>query len=361
MWNFGSLRRFGEAIALVVVGYFVLASTVHAAAAANPKLAAIIQKATQEAEIVYQGPDPATSLPTADMLRDMELVTEKYFGVKIRVKVDNALGFPAATTKALTEIKSGAPPTYDLMYQTVVSGAPLYADKAVEHFPWVELFPFIKADDLEWNGQALINQTLFVQPAYNKNLIKPKDAPKSWEDILNSRWKGKLGLLIYPDPWLVLSQPRAWGEEKTFAYLKKLIELKPKLGRFPEVHERVVSGETPLAWGQHRERTLYARDQLGAPVDNADDVSPALLWINILFVPKGARHPNAAALVGAAMLTKEGQELQLKYQVATSMYSPDTPAAKFAAKRKVIKPDVEFVIEKGPALSKKISSILLGK
>lgn len=349
------------AAAFLALGVQLLSQGVAASGETTPKLAAMIKKAAQEAEIVYQGPDPATSLSTSDMLRDMELVTQKYFGVKIRVKVDNALGFPAATTKALTEIKSGTPPTYDLMYQTVVSGAPLYAEKAVEHFPWVELFPFIKADDLEWNGQALINQTLFAQPAYNKNLVKPQDVPKSWDDILNSKWKGKLGLLIYPDPWLVLSHPRAWGEEKTFAYLKKVMELKPKLGRFPEVHERVVSGETPLAWGQHRERTLYAKEHLGAPVENADDVSPALLWINILFVPKGARHPNAAALVGAAMLTKEGQELQLKYQAATSMYSPGTPAAKFAATRKVIKPDVDFLIEKGTGLSKKIGSILLGK
>lgn len=328
---------------------------------ANPKLADMIKKAAQEGEVVYQGPDPATGLPTDQMLRDMEAITEKYFGVKIRVKVDNALSFPASATKALTEIKAGAPPTFDLMYQTALSGAPLYKEKVIERFPWTEIFPHIKSDDVEYGGLALINQTLFVLPAYNKNVVKTQDVPKTWDQILAPKWKGKLGILIYPDPWLLLSQPTAWGEEKAFNYLKKLMELRPKLGRFPEVHERVVSGETPLAWGQHRERTLSAKEQSGAPVEVAELADPPLLWVNILFVPKGARRPNAAALVAAAMLTNEGQDHQLKFQAASSMFSPGTPAAKFAAQRKVFRPDVNFVVEKGEQLSKKVRSFMVAK
>ncbi len=355
----GSIQRFfWVMMVLAPVGMFLLVVTA-AAQSANPKLAAMIKKASQEGVIVYQGPDPATGLRTQDMLRDMSAVTKKHFGVDIRVKIDNALSFPASTGKTLTEIKAGAPPTFDLMYQTSVSGSPLYKFKAVEHVPWLDLFPFINVKDLEWNGLALINQTMFVLPAYNTRLVKPQDVPKSWEEILDPKWKGKLGVLLYPDPWKFLSQPDAWGEERTFAYLKRLVKLKPKLGRFPEVHQRVVSGETPIAWGQHRERTLFHKENRGAPLDVADKVEPALLWVNVLFVPKGARHPNAAALVAAAMLTKEGQKLQLKYQNATSMYRPNTPAGEFAAGQKFIKPDVDFQLKEGRRLSKKVRGILV--
>ncbi len=351
-------RLFRVMMVFTAVGFLLLVST-SAAAPANPKLAAMIKKASQEGEIVYQGPDPATGLRTQDMLRDMSAVTKKHFGVDIRVKIDNALSFPASTGKTLTEIKAGAPPTFDLMYQTSVSGSPLYKFKAVEHVPWSDLFSFINAKDLEWNGLALINQTMFVLPAYNTRLVKPQDVPKSWEDLLDPKWKGKLGVLIYPDPWKFLSQPDAWGEERTFAYLKKLVKLRPKLGRFPEVHQRVVSGETPIAWGQHRERTLFHKENRGAPLDVADKVEPALLWVNVLFVPKGARHRNAAALVAAAMLTKEGQELQRKYQNATSMYRPNTPAATYVVNKKFIKPDVNFQLKEGRRLSKKVRAILV--
>lgn len=132
----------------------------------------------------------------------------------------------------------------------------------------------------------------------------------------------------------------------------------PKLGRFPEAHERVVSGETPLAWGGHRERTLFHKQQ-GVPVDVAEEVEPGLLWIYTASVPKGARNANAATLVAAAMLTKEGQELQLKYQNATSMFRPDTPAAQFGSQRNFLRPDVELQLKMKGELYKKINAIMI--
>ena len=330
-----------------------------AAAPLNPKLADMIKKAAQEGEVVYQGPDPATGLPTPDMVRDMGAVTEAHFGVKVRVKFEPVPTFPAASAKALTEIKAGGPPTFDLMYQTDMSGAALYKEQAIEPIPWLELFSHLTPKDVEWKGLAVINTSYTLMPAYNSSSVKPQDVPQQWDDILNPKWKGKVGLVIVPEPWIMFAQPSAWGEERTFAYLNKLLGLSPKLLRYPEVLQRLVSGETPLAWVSQRERTLYHKEQRGAPVDVAGNVEPVLVQTNLLFVPKGARRPNAAALVAAAMLTKEGQALQLKYQNLTSMYRPNTPAARFVAKHKVIKIDANYFLEKGPEMMKKVSSVLI--
>ena len=331
------------------------------AAQTNPKLNETIKKATQEGEIVYQGPDPATGLSTQDMIRDMASVTEKYFGVKIRIKVDNALTFPGSTAKALTEITAGAPPTFDLMYQTDMSGVPLFKEKALELIPWLELFPHITAKEVEWNGHAIINTNYVLAPAFNSSLVKAQDVPKSWEDILAPKWRGKIGVVIVPEPWVMFAQPGAWGEEKTFAYLNRLVQLQPQLGRYPEVLQRLVSGETPLAWISQRERTLAFKDQQKAPVDVAKEVGPVLVQTNLLIIPKGARNANAAALIAAAMLTKEGQELQLKYQSLTSMFRPNTPAAEYISKQNHIKVDSAFFMQRGPELMKKVASTLIKK
>jgi iron(III) transport system substrate-binding protein len=292
------------------------------------------------------------------MLRDMSAVTKKHFGVDIKMKIDGTLNFAASTAKALTEIKTGAPPSFDLMYQNSTSALALYKENAIVRVPWTELFPYISAKDLEYKGQVLINQTMFILPEYNTRLVKPQDVPKTWEDFLDPKWKGKLGALIYPDPWRILAGPNAWGEEKTFAYLEKLMRQNPKLGRFAEAHERVVSGETPLSWAAQRNRTLLTK-QRGAPIDVAAQVEPAIIYVNILLVPKGARNANAATLIAAAMLTKEGQELQIKYYNATSMFRPNTPAGKFAAGRKFIKADLDFILKEGRRLSKKIRAIIV--
>jgi ABC-type Fe3+ transport system substrate-binding protein len=327
----------------------------------NPKLNEMIKKASVEGEIVYQGPDPATGSSTQDMIQDMAAVTEKYFGVKVRIKVDNALTFPASTAKTVTEIKAGAPPTFDLMYQTDMSGVPLLKEKALEQIPWRELFSHITAKDLEWNGVAIVNTNYVLAPAFNSSIVKAQDVPKTWDDILNPKWRGKISLVIVPEPWVMFAQPGAWGEEKTFAYLNRLMQLQPQLGRYPEVLQRLTSGETPLAWISQRERTLSHKESLKAPVDVAQNVEPVLVQTNLLLVPKGARRSNAAALVAGAMLTKEGQELQLKYQNLTSMFRPNTPTAEYVRNQKVIKMDGAFFIEKGPELMKKVAAILIKK
>jgi iron(III) transport system substrate-binding protein len=334
---------------------------VTAADPADPKLAAMIKQASQESQITYQGPDPTAGLATQDMLREMAAITKKYFGVDIRVKIDNALSYPASTAKTLTEIKSGAAPTFDLMYQTELSAAPLYKERAIESIPWLDVFSHLTPNDLEYGGLALIRSNYVLQPEYNTSLVKPQDVPKTWEDILDSKWKGKLGMPIYPDPWMIFSQPNAWGVEKTLDYLQKLMRLNPKLGRYPEVHERVLSGETVLALLGERERALFAKERLGVPVSPAQSVEPVLLQTNILFLPKGARNRNAAALMAAAMLTREGQELEVKYRNLSSMFRPNTPAAEFASRHKFVKTNLAFILDKGPELSKKITSIIIKK
>jgi hypothetical protein len=146
-----------------------------AAVITNPKLSEMIKKAALEGEIVYQGPDPATGLSTQQMIQDMAAVTEKYFGVKLRIKVDNALTFPASTAKTITEIKTGTAPTFDLMYQTDMSGVPLLQEKALEPISWRELFSHITANDLEWNGAAVVNTNYPGAGFQQLDRQKPRD------------------------------------------------------------------------------------------------------------------------------------------------------------------------------------------
>lgn len=328
-------------------------------AAGKAKLAAIIEAASKEKEVVYQAPDPETGLPAGDFVRDMAALTEKLYGIKVNIRIDNSLNFPASVAKAITEMRSGAAPSYDLMFQNVVSGLPLYTNKAYEQIPWLELFPQLAAQDLAWNGVTPIVDTQFVLPIYNTRLVRPQDVPKSWDDLLHPRWKGKLGVLVNYEPWALLSQPSAWGEAKTMAFLKRLLEQGPKLGRLPESHERVLSGETPMATFGQRERTLYYKEQRGAPMGVVDSADPALVYVYIFVVPRGAKNKNAATLVAAAMMSKEGQDLHQKYRNSTSMFRPGTPTAAFAKTHKVAVPDLDFITSKEYAeLTKRISGML---
>ena len=105
---------------------------------------------------------------------------------------------------------------------------------------------------------------------YNKGMIKPADAPKSLEDMLNPKYKGKV---VIPDPtqhtttlqWLA-SLYKIMGKEKADKYIRDLGASKPLMVEsFSPSAERVATGETPIAISLIRYTVTYG--EKGAPVD----------------------------------------------------------------------------------------------
>lgn len=95
-------------------------------------------------------------------------------------------------------------------------------------------------------------RNVIIGVVYNQNLIKPADAPKSLEELLNPKYKGKL---VMPDPtqhttttmWLA-NLHKIMGSEKADKYIRSLAGAKPFLveSLLPAV-ERATTGEVPIA------------------------------------------------------------------------------------------------------------------
>ena len=115
---------------------------------------------------------------------------------------------------------------------------------------------------------------------YNRNLIKPTDAPKSFEDLLKPQYKGKF---VMPDPTQhtttlqflsnlhkLMGKPRQ--AEK---FIRELAAVKPLLveSLLPAA-ERVSTGETPIALSYAKYAYIFPR-RSGAPLDYAR--SPKML------------------------------------------------------------------------------------
>jgi iron(III) transport system substrate-binding protein len=130
-------------------------------------------------------------------------------------------------------------------------------------------------------------------PAYNTNLVSPKEAPKSWEDLLLPKWKGKLGLYIDPRNWQVMSQPEGWGKEKVLAYITRLAQNKPQLIRSNTQNMALLlAGEFPIAVNVFLYRVLQLKDKK-APVEWAR-VNPVIISGSTFIKSKKGPHPNAA-------------------------------------------------------------------
>jgi len=142
---------------------------------------------------------------------------------------------------------------------------------------------------------------------YNTKLVSRSEAPKGYEDLLNAKWKGRMGLddkqYIWFDGLL-----KVLGREKGLVYFKRLAT--------QSIHFR--SGNTLLAnllaageFGiliNARPESVDELKQKGAPVEW---IAPKPTTANLLpiAVAKKAQNPNAAKLFMDYMLSEEGQKL----------------------------------------------------
>ena len=112
-------------------------------------------------------------------------------------------------------------------------------------------------------GNAVITAASIYAVVYNTKLVKPSEVPRTWQDLLNPRWKGKIGCWIVGAAFVHLA--KAWGEEKVTKYIEEFNKQKPFLFRstYP-LAQQVAAGEIPLALGIYH--TAQPPIKAGAPV-----------------------------------------------------------------------------------------------
>ncbi len=135
---------------------------------------------------------------------------------------------------------------------------------------------------------------VFVQ-AYNTRAVGKQDLPKRWADLLNPRWKGKLGVEAKAGEWYC-SLLKNLGEEKGTDLFREIAArngLSVRSGN-SVLANMVVSGEVPLALAVYGHMIDEARQQ-GAPVDWFA-IDPMIARSNGIGVSRKPPHPNAALL-----------------------------------------------------------------
>ncbi len=146
--------------------------------------------------------------------------------------------------------------------------------------------------------------------AFNPRKVPRKDVPKTWDELLQPRWKGEI---LFDESSLeeVVALLAAWGREKTTNYFTRLSQqqLLIRVGR-DTTTQMMMAGEAPLAVTTY----AYNNESLratNAPVDwVAEDLIPALMYP--LTVARNAPHPYSAALFYDFLLSEQGQQLIAK-------------------------------------------------
>lgn len=160
-------------------------------------------------------------------------------------------------------------------------------------------------------------------PTYNTALIKKEDLPKTYLDLLDPKWKGKLGVESKLDEWY-MSIVMSMGEEKGakfFADLSAKNGLSSRLG-MSLINNLVISGEVPLALAVYRDLPEKAKRK-GASIDWFV-LDPIVAQAFVVAIAKSAPRSNAALLFHDYLLSPETQKLlsTLDFHAANTKVQP---------------------------------------
>lgn len=135
---------------------------------------------------------------------------------------------------------------------------------------------------------------LVVALGYNTAYVKKEEVPRSYDALLDPKWKGKMSL-DQTDMHLMGTLLEHWGRDKALAYFKKLAASEPMLRRGRSLEAQMLAGGdihiAPWLYG-YRPATMKRE---GAPVDTVL-LEPILTVPTYLMLAKNSPHPHSAAL-----------------------------------------------------------------
>jgi len=179
----------------------------------------------------------------------------------------------------------------------------------------------------EWVGTRL---NVFVQ-AYNTKAVKKEELPKTWEDLANPKWKGKLGIEQEDSDWLA-GQFTELGEARAAKVFKDIVAANGMSVRKGHtlLTQLVQSGEIPLALTVYNYKAEQLKNK-GAPIDWFT-IGPAIARPNGIGVAAKSPHPHAAVLFYDFEISEEGQKILAGRDFVPTSKKVDTPLNKIPMK-----------------------------
>jgi iron(III) transport system substrate-binding protein len=265
---------------------FWLMGFAQCAFAQSPEL---VQAAKKEGEVVVFG----------SLENDVAAAINKGFETKYGIKVKYFRGSSTVIIDRVTTEHRAGKMSSDIIYTTSEPMKFINKEKGLfaQYIP-----PSAKSYD-----KKLIDdffgpnyRSVIIGFIFNKSMITADEAPKSYEDVVNPKWKGKIAmgnpsLHDTTIDWLS-SLDRVFGSQaKANDWIKRLAALKPLLlDSMVPVGERVASGEVPL--GVAYVKYVQVWGGKGAPVDYVKGLPVYLGDGNYIAMTAKAPNPNAAKL-----------------------------------------------------------------
>jgi iron(III) transport system substrate-binding protein len=297
-------------VAFMIAARFGVVAREPASADAEPLLAEINRRppeqrlklltegARKEGVVYYHG---ATNInDMQDLLRGFR---KNYPFVEVRY---TRLGGPSVVNKVITEYRAGVFNT-DAVSMRGTLIPELAGKNYIARYKSSEA-PFLRQGFADADGYVSGYYATGYALIYNVTRVKPNEVPRSYEDLLNPRWKGRPVMDKEEYDWLA-GMIDVMGEGKAVAFFKRLVDeqgLKFQRGH-NLITQLVAAGEYDLLVDGYAQQALQFKQKL-APIDFVF-LKPAVVKPpSVIAIGAKAPHPHSAALLVDYHLSKEAQE-----------------------------------------------------
>ncbi|MDB5729754.1 MAG: fbpA 3 [Noviherbaspirillum sp.] len=294
-------------------------SATTASAQEDKRLQLLIEAAKKEGELTfYHVTTPPSIMPIIDAF------TKKY-GIKVktwRSSTENVVG------RIIKEGRAGRAGA-DIVENNAPEMEALHREKLLRQVDSPHhrsLMPQAIPAHREWVGN---NIDIFVQ-AYNTDQVKKEELPQSYQDLLDPKWKGRLGIESEDHHWFAMVLQEL-GPEKGMKLFKEIVATNGISVRKGHtlLAQMVGSGEVPLGLTVYNNMPLILKKK-GAPIDWFI-IPPAIAAFRGIGVLGNAAHPNAAMLFYDFMLS-EGQQVLAGQDYVVTSNRIDAPLKKMPLK-----------------------------
>ncbi len=285
------LRR--RAIILSFMAYLFVISQ-----AAELSAATLEEEARREGKVVFY-----SSQVLPDVLALVEGFQKKYPSIKIEYE----RSLESAMHERLLSEKRAGKSAADVVHSVGI-WANLYKKEGLLGTPYIS--PEAKSYPQGFKdpeGYWTAYYATYFAFIYNTKLVPRKELPKTYESLLDAKWKHKIGMYNAEFEWYT-GMMNYLGEEKGRQFMKRLADqdLMLRAGR-TLITNLLVAGEYSLALGAvHRALDMQ---KAGASVDIIPFAAPTLAAIRCIGIPARNPHPAAARLLVDFILSREGQTI----------------------------------------------------
>jgi iron(III) transport system substrate-binding protein len=321
-------RWLASLLLAAAIGHVLLAGREHTSGQTDAAIEALYEVARGEGEVVLWGPQD----------RELDWIPaefgKRFPGIRVTWSADRS-----ANTKIITEQRAGRH-AVDVLTFSLGGLVPLSERRMLGTNTW----SIWKADPqgVLLDGAAATLYNLVYTIVYNEALVKAAELPKTWEDLLAPRWKGKLVASQFLLPRLLGFLALDWGAPKTIAFARALIEQQDMLITRAPREVILQRGERLIGVGEFVSASLYWKKSLGMGIGWAP--MPTMAAAQFVVAPLArAPHPNAAKLLAGWLASEEAKSLRerLRYDADVRPGAKTALASELAATRaRIIYEDV---------------------